>query len=166
MPLTQNSVTMPARWAVVWVSKGRRIVKETDDDFGEAIRLFTLLVKNGRRPEIRCVNVGFQPPKRITQYKRYKTIVVEVNGKMKKRRTLSVVNLMQDYNQKGVWWCPYCIKLRRFKMQTVGLRDLYVCPVCGITSRDGYVVRFNPYALVVEVHRRSYGRRRRSRRRS
>ena len=48
MPLNNRSVNMPARWAVVWRSNGRWIEKEVDDDFGEAQRLFGLLIRAGR----------------------------------------------------------------------------------------------------------------------
>jgi|SRR5215469_2557387 len=163
MPINNRSILMPARWSVVWRSNGRWIEKEVDDDFGEAQRLFTLLVKNGREPQIRSLNVAFPPPKRITEHKKYS--IKMVNGK--KRKTLRIVNRMEAFNRKGWWWCPYCVRLRKFKRDSDKTKVLFLCPMCGVSSRAGAVKRYNPYALVIEVHRRSSVRRtRRVRRRT
>jgi len=160
MPLNNRSVNMPARWAVVWRSNGRWIEKEVDDDFGEAQRLFGLLIRAGREPQIRSLNVAFPPPKRLTEHKRYKI----VNGK----KTVRVVNRMETLNRKGWWWCPYCVRLRKFVRDPDKYRTVFLCPLCGVSSMDGSVKRYNPFALVIEVRRRTRvsTRRRSVRRRS
>lgn len=48
----------------------------------------------------------------------------------------------EDFKRKGnKWWCPYCRKIRVFKLDKVF--DIKRCPVCGIGERDWYVRRYN-----------------------
>jgi rubrerythrin len=49
-----------------------------------------------------------------------------------------------DENQKkrkGLWWCPYCGKYRKFKHNSN--LNLKICPICGIGERDFYVRSYN-----------------------
>lgn len=64
---------------------------------------------------------------------------------------------MKLYNQKGVWWCPYCTELRKFKyrkqytVEGITMPDpgMY-CPLCGISHRDHHVRKHNPAAQMME----------------
>lgn len=170
MPLTNNSANMPARWGVQWVgpTSGKLLFKEFDDDFQRAIEWYARLKEaKAKNVTLRSMNVGFPPPKRITQHE--ETKIIKKNGKKIRRTT--TINLMQQFNQEGAWWCPYCIKMRRFKRKITHQAIVMVCPACGISSRDGHVKRHNPYAAVVEMRRhqirtKTNGRQRTVRRRA
>jgi hypothetical protein len=121
-----------ARWDVMWVGKGKRIiVKEFDEDLVGAIELY-MLVKKAKKPmaTLRCCNVGFRPPDKY-------------------------YDKMVAYNKQGVWWCPYCMELRRFEKCLHAFDDFgdayaidpeYRCPMCDITHTDWHVIRYNPVA--------------------
>lgn len=43
---------------------------------------------------------------------------------------------------KNMLWCPYCRDWRKFVPSEYG-PDLKVCEICGISTRDFYVRKFN-----------------------
>lgn len=141
-----------AKWEVLWVTTkgGKRIVSmDFDDDFVAALELY-LKAKQAEKPlaTLRCKNVGFPPPEKC-------------EGKM------------AGYNKQGVWWCPYCMQLRRFEKRgwtevddtPFSSEPTYFCPICDISQYDGHVIRYNPLARKLQNARRTRGRKRSGRRR-
>lgn len=140
--------------------------KAFDQDFGAALRMYYQVKSSGRNAvTLRCCNVGFPPPKWITHHPVTSWEIVKRRGKRYKRKVVTHEDLLETrYNAVGVWWCPFCIQLRRFKQEQITMqRSQMVCPVCGITERNWYVRQYNPQAKIVEWRQR--GRQRRSRRR-
>jgi hypothetical protein len=114
-----------ARWAVLWIGKNGWVVKEFENDFSGSVALYVKVKAAGKKgATLLCRNVGFPPP---AEYP------------------------MDRYNLKGAVWCPYCRELRKFK-KTNGfyVDDIYYpqvnmqCPVCGITTENYYVQKYNP----------------------
>jgi hypothetical protein len=139
-------------WSVFWFSKkkGKYVRKRFHEDLGAALKFFG---ENQHRPGITLHpdNHGYPPPKRITEHERVTWEVVRRKGKKYKKKVVTIVNLMNDYNAKGIWWCSYCVKLRRFKsVETERGPEMY-CPVCGCSHR--IVKEHNPKALVIEMHK-------------
>lgn len=139
-------------WSVFWYSKnkGKWLRKRFREDFGAAVKFFG---ENQHRPGITLHpdNHGYPPPKRITHHERVTWEIVKRKGKKYKKKVVTVVNLMDEYNSKGIWWCSYCVQLRRFKeIQTERGPELY-CPVCKVSHR--LVKDHNPKALVIEMHK-------------
>ena len=164
MTLSQNALNTGARWEVRWLGKKGLVRKRFDDDFGAALKFYCLLREGGKKVvTLRSCNVGFPPPKRITEHEVQTWEVVTRRGKKYKRRVTTTVDLMEEYNLRGIWWCPYCIKLRKFKqIKDEFGRPLTLCPVCDISNWDWYVKRYNPQAKIIEYRkRRTRGRVRR-----
>jgi hypothetical protein len=178
-----------ARWEVIWWSKkGKQfVVKEFDTDFKGALDLY-MKVKLLSAPlaTLRCCNVGFPPPEKYRPYnKKYlKKEKIRIKGRLRtKKRIVEVYTQpMVELNLKGVWWCPYCRELRKFKLQDGAMfEDYFVngegmyCPVCQIAHTDHHVRKWNPQAQLLafklgknnQKRTRSSGRstRKRSRRR-
>lgn len=181
-----------ARWEVIWWSKkGKRfIVKTFDNDLASAQALF-MRVKELRAPfaTLRCTNVGFPPPEQYRPYmkKFVKRERVKRKGKTRIKRTIIEREIvpMEGINLKGVWWCPYCCQMRKFRRldgmnyhhggETYYLDGtVYACPVCEITHTNHHVRKWNPHAQRMAYRpikqtrvRRSNGRarKRRTRRR-
>lgn len=173
MSLSQNSLNNGARWEVRWIGTKKKVIvhKIFAEDFGGALELFGKLKSAGRKGvTLRCMNVGFPPPKRITEHEVVKWEVVRKRGKRYKRKVVTHVDMLHDMNARGIWWCPYCIQLRRFKDMSTAGQILFECPVCEISNYNWHVKRWNPMAKTVEYRtttRRSRGNRpRRVRRRS
>lgn len=162
--LINNHSIVNARWEVIWLGKRGLVRKEFEHDFSDALRTYALLKSNGKKlVTLRCMNVGFPPPSHITHHEEVSWQIVTRRGKRLRRKTVTVVNLMGQHNEKGVWWCPYCIQLRPFKLkQDWTGRKHMVCPVCGINERNFHVRQHNPKAIVVEYSRRRRGSRRRA----
>lgn len=153
-----------ARWEVIWWSrKGKRfIVKDFQTDLHGALSLYTR-VKAARAPfaTLRCCNVGFPPP--VAYRPHTKTFVkkekVKRKGKIRIRRikVQREITPMDEVNLRGIWWCPYCREMRRFRMQEGAMyrdgkyeyfirgKGMY-CPVCEISHIDSHVRRWNPEA--------------------
>jgi hypothetical protein len=163
-----------ARWEVLWIAKGRIVRFDCGTDLTEAMRVYGLA--KGKRPgaTLRCKNFGFPPPQnlqpRTVKYKKKVALaqakIVRRNGK-RYRKTHEVVVKegllvpMKKHNASGIWWCPYCRELRRFKMlvdievdagngKMIKLREpgMY-CPMCGVSHRDFNVRKWNPQATQV-----------------
>lgn len=153
-------------WSVFWYSakRGKYVRKRFGEDIGAAIKFFG---ENQQRKGITLHpdNHGYPPPKRITEHERTTWSVVTRKGKKYKKKVVTVVNLMNEYNRKGIWWCSYCVKLRRFELiQTEHGPEMY-CPVCKVSHR--LVKQHNPQASAIEMHkaqrRTTNGKRRRRR---
>lgn len=161
MSLTQHAVGLPgsarARWSVYYHRKGKWRRKKFADDFGAALKFHNELIvgNTAKGTTLHCDNISFPPPNHIAKHERVEWEIVKksVKGRMKrfKKKRIVIVNLMAEYNAKGIWWCPYCIKLRRFKeVQTDRGREL-CCPVCWASQ---YLVReYNPLATIIEYHK-------------
>jgi hypothetical protein len=139
--VTVTSALPRARWSVMWV-KGKEIFeREFGGDLSEALRVYVMVQRAGRTgATLRCQNVGFPPPQKL-------------EGKM------------GTLNRRGVGWCPYCMKLRKFEMRK-GFdfegewieKKAYYCPMCDISSDDNNVLRYNPLYASLGYRRRSRGR--------
>lgn len=143
------------KWSVFWYSekKKRFVRKRFYEDLGKAIQFYTM--KQGLPGlTLHTDNHGYPPPTRITEHVHEKWIVVEQGGKRYKKRVTETVNLMAEYNRKGIWWCPYCIQLRRFKLTEAERGPEMFCPVCGCGNHLSDVRRHNPQASVIEMHKR------------
>jgi hypothetical protein len=145
----------------MWKKDGKWYQKATGDDFGAAQELMTKLQQTTRtNVSIRSMNVGFPPPARITEYEEIDYVVRLVKGVKKKVKVVTVINLLEQYNDEGHYWCSYCIKVRKFQRTLLGQREAMVCPACGITTRDGNIRRYNPKATNIDARtRRPNGRR-------
>jgi hypothetical protein len=143
-----------ANWEVMWVvrHKGENhiIVKDFDHDFVGARDLYVKVKKTDRKMvTLRCRNVGFPPPEQTLEK-------------------------MLAYNKQRVWWCPYCMELRRFERRAWTEIDghlyaadpKYYCPLCDISHTDAYVIQYNPLAQRLMYGRRSRSRGRKKRGRS
>lgn len=189
-----------ARWEVIWWNKKKKrfTVMPFGDDLAEAEALYRQVVQAAKPfATLRCCNVGFPPPEKYRPYThtervRTGTKIVKrsVKGKVKRYRKVVYKEVehevipMIEVNLKGVWWCPYCRQLRKFRKQDgMTLSDrghdyyldgtVYCCPVCRITHRNHHVRKWNPQAQKMPFRqkatraRRSNGRatRRRTRKR-
>lgn len=145
--MATESMLTHARWEVMWVAvkngKKKIVCIDHDDDFVSARDLYVKVKQAGKKlPTLRCKNIGFAPPERMR-------------------------NKMASYNRQGVWWCPYCMELRRFekrgwieldeKLYTA--EPAYYCPMCDISHQNHHVVAFNPAAQLLVNRKRSRGRR-------
>lgn len=153
-----------ARWSVLWLKKGEVVWTDFGEDFFKAVEIYTKAVKaNKKAATLRCNNVAFPPPKRITEAEGY--TVVKKKGKRYKKKV--VVNRMKELNRKGWWWCPFCVKLRQFERQDGFVDDdgQYVqqdgmyCPLCGVSNFHRQVWMHNPQAHVLEYRKRTKGKR-------
>lgn len=148
-----------ARWEVLWV-KDRRVVRiPFEHDLSEALRIYTK-AKDAGKPgaTLRCCNVGFAPPDKYADHE-IAVEVKEVRGRMRRvkvKRPIEPRQYMQRMgrmNRKGIWWCPYCMQLRKFvKRKGYRYSGVWVpqpgmhCPICETSHRDGHVAKYNPIA--------------------
>lgn len=138
---------MKTTWEVIWIVEGKTVSIDCEANLAEAVRIYTLAVRGNRRGvTLRCKNTGFAPPKKLQPYTYKKT----------KQSEPVIVEPLSSYNTRGVWWCPYCLKLRRFvKRAGFYTDDVYVrksgyhCAFCGISHRDHHVRKWNPLAMRV-----------------
>ena len=133
-----------ARWQVKWVSEKRIHTVECGDDLAEALRLYTLAQKGGRHDvTLRSKNVAIAPPQRLRPVEHTNT----------KGEVVRITVPLEHYNARGWLWCPFCIQLRKFRLQRGFHAEGqwvpeagYHCPMCGISHRDASVRRWNPVA--------------------
>lgn len=153
-----------ARWAVLWVKDGRVIRKNFGADLSGAIQLYGKAAAAEKRGlTLLCCNMGFAPPEElqpriVTGMRRG----VKVTGKLVPLKKL---------NEKGIWYCPYCMKLRRFVKKAgfyldgVWVPDARIaCPMCGISHNDHHVRKWNPSAHFISSRVTDPNRKRRRRR--
>lgn len=136
-----------AKWEVIWVAKGRVIRKKFGTDLMSAVTLFQK-VKAAGRPgaTLRCCNMGFPPPAELLPRR--------VRGKRHGKIVEGTVSPLRQKNAEGIFWDPYCMQLRRFKtvkdhrVEGVDIRDeVFACPLCGISTKDHNVRKYNPLAI-------------------
>lgn len=143
-----------ARWEVIWLTykpHKRLIAVDCEHDFHEALRIYTKAVQADKKMvTLRCKNMGFPPPEKF------------------RRKAIA-------YNKQGIFWCPFCVKMRRFERRAGFTSDLtdewvdydhYACPVCDISHENGHVVQYNPLAVVLIRKRTRGGKRGRKRSKS
>lgn len=147
-----------ARWEVLWVKDGRVVRKPVGHDLAEGLRIYTLATTAGRRAvTLRCTNMQFPPP---DKYADREDVVVERNGKRYRGKRLieprQYLVRMGELNVRGVWWCGYCMQMRRFVKRSgfyvdgVWNADEHLaCPICGASHR--IVGRYNPMSLRIEM---------------
>ena|SRR3982750_2095011 len=151
-----------AKWEVIWITGKRIIRRDYGNDLAEAQRVYALAV-TGRKKAVtlRCKNMAFPPPEK---YRRR-----HVKGKLNGRVVEGWYDPMKRLNSQGVWWCPYCMKLRRFVkragyyVQGVYVEEArYVCPICSVSHKNTQVRMHNPVAqrMAAAPGRRSKRRRR------
>lgn len=160
--LISNQASERARWQVLWIKDGRKITKDFEHDLTGALEVYVKV--KGRRPgaTLRCTNMGFPPPEEllprivIVRKPLAKPKIVRRGGKRYRKtheRVRARLVPMKKKNAEGVFWCPYCRELRRFKLKKkfkiegVWLHEeRMVCPMCGVSTRDHNVRRWNPIA--------------------
>lgn len=160
--LSQDGTAQRARWEVRWLAKGRIVSKNFGTDFAGAMALLQkALAANKNGATIICKNMGFPPPERL-QPRHVRT--VKRNARGRKETVEGFVRPMRRLNATGIWWCPYCAKLRKFVRKTgfvvSGVRvnePGYHCPLCEISHRDANVKKWNPVAerLAINPERRT-----------
>lgn len=160
-----------ARWEVIWIGeRGGKVRKKFGPNLVEAQRLYLKARDAGKKGvTLRCTNVGFPPPEKYLP--REVIVTRRVNGR--KKRFKKTIVPMKAANARGIWWCPYCMEMRRF--ETVdgftydGIRveeKRHVCPVCEINVTDVRVREYNPMAAQVEFSLRGRSGKKKGRGRS
>lgn len=152
-----------ANWEVLWIRDGKIQRKDCGHDLFEAIRIRDLVKDAGRKGvTLRCKNFAFAPPAELQPHVVKVKVpldpprIVKRNGK-RYRKTHEVKEMLKiplkQKNAEGIWWCGYCMKLRRFQKTTsfkvdgITVRETrHVCPMCGISHRDHHVRKWNPVA--------------------
>lgn len=152
-----------ANWEVIWVKNGKVQRKDCGHDLAEALRVRDLVKEAGRKNvTLRCKNFAFAPPADLQPHVVKVKVpldpprIVRRNGK-RYRKTHELKNMLKvplkQLNAEGIWFCPYCMKLRRFKKTNSFMIDgirvaetRHICPLCGISHRDHYVRKWNPVA--------------------
>jgi hypothetical protein len=149
-----NDAPLRARWAVAWVRRGKVLRKNFGPDFSDALALYEKLLRAERKGvTLICANMEFPPPLRLQPHEEMKVKVKTVRGKRRRVKTPVYVIPMRHLNAKGIWWCPLCIKLRRFE-KTPGSyvegiwmpEEAWRCPICRIPHTYHGVRRWNPLA--------------------
>jgi hypothetical protein len=140
-------------------------------DFGlylhDALALYDKLKGKRKNVTLRCMNVAFEPPLKYADHepvyrlKRVRGLRKKVAVGLRVKYPLTYTSRMMKVNRKGLWWCPYCIKFRRFEKRAgFEYEDIWVdqaglyCPICDISNYDGGVRRFNPMATLIELRRK------------
>lgn len=162
---TSNGTPQRARWQVCWLGKSGKIQrKDFEHNFSEALDLYGKLVVGERKfVTLRCCNISFPPPDKFADREE---VVVIRNGKRYKGQKMIEPRMyherMHGANVKGAWWCPYCIKMRKFvrrnftMFEGIRINEASMnCPVCGISHRDCGVQRYNPIAVRYNEMRRT-----------
>ena len=138
-----------ARWEVLWVKDRKVHRKNCGTALSEAMRVYQLVVEAGRPgATLRCCNMGFPPPAELQPRR--------VRGKRNGKIVEGTVVPLKAKNLEGVFWCPYCMKLRRFTtkkdhiVEGIAIRDeIHCCPMCKISTRDHNVRKYNPLAAKI-----------------
>lgn len=162
--LAIDGVSTRAQWQVLWINKGRIQRKDFEHDLSGALELYgKVLVAERKGATLRCCNMGFPPP---DKYADREEIIVIRDGRRFKGRKLIIPRVYRDtmntLNARGIFWCPYCITMRKFKRKEFfRLEGIKVeepsmnCPMCDISHRDGNVMKYNPTAVRFQEMRRT-----------
>jgi hypothetical protein len=163
------------RWEVLWVAKGKVLRKPFEHDLGAAVELYTKLIIGDRKNvTLRSCNMGFPPPDKYADWEMDRYEIVQRGRKRYKKPLPDQLIEPRTYHQrmhavnvKGWWWCPYCMKLRRFERRegypskripgfhegrpvewiTRAWSDPHMaCPMCGASHQDWNVQHYNPIA--------------------
>lgn len=160
---------MNQKWSVLWEAGDSILHHRCGNDLDEAIRVYNLAIKAGRHNvTLRCDNVGLPPPEKFQRMERR-----NIGGQTKKEeKWVRVLVVMEAANKRGIFWCPYCRKFRRFGHQFnfyvegrwarhPNKAGMMACPTCGISHRDFHVRKWNPHAAAFYARetRRKRGRR-------
>lgn len=145
--INTNGATDRARWEVMWVKDRRVIRKKFGTDLMGATQLYIKVKESGRKgATLRCCNMAFPPPQELQPRM--------VRGKRKGRVVEGRLVPMKKKNIEGIFWCPYCMQLRRFvkrksfEIEGVTVRDQWFgCPMCGISHRDSAAQKWNPLLI-------------------
>lgn len=169
-----------SRWEVMWVvvknGEKRIICKEFDHDFVSAVGLYVKVKQAGKKMcTLRCCNVAYSPPESYRDvepiYGKKKGKVIVIGERLTEPPSFS--HKMDRLNDQGVWWCPYCMQLRRFEKRAwyelddrmVADDPKYYCPMCDISHSDRNVQKYNPIAQNLMNRKKSRGRNKKSGRR-
>lgn len=136
------------QWQVLYIRERRVVKHNVSTDFAKAIRLYDLARDKGYGAvTLRSRNMAFPPPEELRP--RY------VRGRSKTTGQIieGEVVPLDSLNRRGVWWCPYCVKQRKFVKQPYYVYDgikvnipRMACPMCGAAHTDFWVRYFNPIA--------------------
>lgn len=133
--------------------------------------MYELALKAGKQAAtLHADNVGFPPPDKYADHE--KILLGRRKGTKTKVYRIQLIQPLQyqvrmrALNHRGIWWCPYCRKMRHFVYRK-GFRvdgiwvpdEHHACPLCSITHRDGHVRKYNPIAQQMPMHTRK-GRKR------
>lgn len=145
-----NNAAERARWQVLWVSRGQVKRKDFEHDLSGALTFHLWASANAGTSThitLRCCNVAFPPPVKFQPHAK------EVKVKGQRKPVTVTVQPMRGLNRKGIFWCPYCMKMRRFvkrkNFEVEGIkivRPVLCCPLCEVSHREGGVQRHNPFA--------------------
>lgn len=156
-----------SKWSVMWKGKnGYMAEKRFEEDFGAALEFYVKVLGADKKwVTLRCCNAGFAPPRSITEHEQVSYQVVTRKGKRYKKKVIEYINLMEQHNAEGTWWCPFCIQLRRFyKDPDEPFRVVMRCPVCEVSHQDFHVKAYNPKAIELDLRPRRIRGKQRSRR--
>lgn len=144
------------RWSVVWVAKGKVVRRDFGTDYPEALRIYSLCVKADKKAAtLFSCNMSIPPPEK---YADTEQVIVTRNGKRYKTTQAIVPHqfrvTMHRLNLKGVYWCCFCAKPRKFvKVNGTARVDgkwvgepVLTCPLCGVGHTHGSIVKYNPLA--------------------
>lgn len=168
--MTGTDSAARAKWQVTWVAKGNRFEEDFLDDLNGALALRDKLVAAGRKDvTLRSKNVAWPPPEEYRPHVVTKKIlkgtrIVRRKGKRYRKKIYKEVDVevhkMKQANAIGWWWCPYCVKFRKFdKCDGFEHDGIWVpqpgmyCPACGISHFDFAVRRHNPQANLLTYRR-------------
>lgn len=132
-------------WEVLWISKGTIHSKEFEHDLASALELRDKLIAGERQNvTLRSMNMGFPPPDRYADRDPQGNLIIP----REYEHRMALINL------KGLWWCSYCLKLRRFEKTDCFVIDgiqvdepAMSCPLCGASNRLNAIQKYNPKSL-------------------
>lgn len=151
-----------ANWEVIWLNPKTKKLKRVDfgHDLASATETYIKVKSAGRKiATLRCKNFGFPPPEKLQPYVHTFKKPKRIPGHSKPVRSVRVTPL-RKLNAEGVYWCPYCMQLRKFK-EFAGFRaegkyqvneNNFGCPVCRISCKDHHVRKWNPLAISIQYH--------------
>ena len=164
---TTKDGSLGSRWKVAWMtSDGRRVVHAFGKDFAQAVKVYTAAVKAGKAgTTIISANMAFPPPEKYQR--RYVRGISKTTGRLIEGEIIPLDKL----NRGGIWWCPYCAKLRKFRKRSTSTYEGIVipnphmgCPMCDAAHTDFWVRFYNPIAKRFDGNFRDPARRRQRRR--